>query len=257
MKKFLIVFLCLFLPVSALADKLPRITYEQVVSGEYYGQEVEINAIAVPMASYYNLTHFWSVEKEDGTFEIVDKSETRWCLSEEDYKKASNDEKKAIDEQDVLTLTVYFKNNGTPHIREFRLPGAMTSEQELECFIYAAFGVLALLIVLLIIMGKRKQNEYIPSVRKPQVIKTKFVDSSHTATSKTKTGSAVGRAAIGGLVAGPVGALVGAGTAKQKTVERHTTTFMVYYDDGSRKVETVSNGSYQYDRYMELLDMGD
>lgn len=243
--------------MAALADKLPQITYEQVVSGEYYGQEVEINAIAIPMVEYYNLTHFWSVEKEDGTFEIVDKSETRWCVSKEDYNKASNGEKKAIDEQEVLTLTVYFRNDGTPYIREFRLPGTMTDEQEIGCLFLVGLGMIALLIVCLIAMNKRKQAEYIPPVRKPQVIKTRFIDSSHTATSKTKTSSAVGRAAVGGLIAGPVGALVGAGTAKQKTVEHHTTTFMVYYDDGSKKVETVSNGSYQYDRYMQLLDMGD
>lgn len=94
---------------------------------------------------------------------------------------------------------------------------------------------------------------------KTEVIKTKIIDTSHTATvtSKAKTGSSVGRAVIGGAIAGPAGAMIGAGTAKRKVTvdEHHTTTFMVFYQDGTRNHDTVENGTELYHIYMEKLDI--
>ena len=91
------------------------------------------------------------------------------------------------------------------------------------------------------------------------IVKTKFIDSSHTATStsRTSTSSAIGRAAVGSMIAGPVGAVVGASTAKQRhTVnEHHTTTFMVYYSDGTHRHETVENNSSKYNLYMSKLEL--
>lgn len=91
------------------------------------------------------------------------------------------------------------------------------------------------------------------------IAKTKIIDTSHTATatSKAKTGSSVGRAVIGGAIAGPAGAMIGAGTAKRKVTvdEHHTTTFMVFYQDGTRNHDTVENGTELYHIYMEKLDI--
>ena len=91
------------------------------------------------------------------------------------------------------------------------------------------------------------------------IIKTKIIDTSHTATatSKAKTGSSIGRAVVGGAIAGPAGAMIGAGTAKKKVTvnEHHTTTFMVFYQDGTRNHDTVENGTELYHIYMEKLDI--
>jgi len=96
-------------------------------------------------------------------------------------------------------------------------------------------------------------------IKRETVIKTKFIDSSHTATSssRTKVGSAAGRAIVGGMIAGPVGAIIGGGTGKKKTTitEHHTTTFMVYYKDGTHKAETVENNTTRYQIYMDRLEM--
>lgn len=254
MKKLICVLFCfLLLPLNSFADELPSITFEQLVSGEYYGQEVEVNAKAVPMAKYYNLTHFWSIEKEDGTFEIVDKSETRWCLSEEDYKRASKKEQNAIDNQNVLVLTVYLRKDGLPNVSDFRLPGTMGVDSQI--FWLQIGCVVLLFICAIVLVAAFRSIRKNPPKRRPVPIKTRFVDSSHTVTSQTSTTSAIGRAVAGGMLAGSLGAIVGAGTARQKHVERHSTTFMVYYDDGSRKAETVMNGTHIYDEYMKLLDM--
>lgn len=94
---------------------------------------------------------------------------------------------------------------------------------------------------------------------RPCVVKTKIIDSSHTATSssQSKVGSAICRAAVGGFVAGPIGSIVGAGTAKQKTTvtEHHTTTFMIWYTNGTRQHKTVENNGDWYNMYMEKLDI--
>lgn len=105
---------------------------------------------------------------------------------------------------------------------------------------------------------KKKEAEKLETARQT-VVKTKFIDSSHTVTQTAtpKTGSAIGRAVVGDTVAGPVGAIVGASTAKQKvtTEEKHETTFMVWYSDGTRKHETVANGTELYNFYMDMLDL--
>lgn len=253
-KVFCLILILLSLVMVALGEN-SIISYEQLISGAYNGETIEVNAKAIPIIPYYNLIYLWAIEKEDGSFEVVDNSETRWCVTEEDYKRASSREKEALDNGEVFTLEIKLRKDGIPMVNSFRLQGSMSQEQMLQQYLWISLAVIFVMVCIAVVCFKR--SKYSPPKYRPVAVKTKFIDSSHTATSQIKTGSAVGRAAVGGLIAGPVGALVGAGTAKQKTVEHHTTTFMVYYDDGSRKAETVSNGSYQYKRYMELLDVGE
>lgn len=259
MKKVLCLWICLILMAITHISYAENtiVTYEQIVNGECNGQTIEIEAIPL-VIDYYNLRYVWAVKTADGDYEQVSETESRWCVSEDEYNKASSAEKDAFDNQDAFILTVSLREDGRPFVEEFRLPGTMSEDESMSLFFLVMVVLLVLCFVVLIVLGNKKQNDGAPIRRKlPEVVKTKFIDSSHTATSHAKTSSAVGRAAVGGMIAGPFGAIVGASTAKHKTTEHHTTTFMVYYDDGTRKVETVSNGSYQYDKYMRLLDMGD
>ena len=86
------------------------------------------------------------------------------------------------------------------------------------------------------------------------VVKTKILDSQSTMTSKGSVVSSASRAAVGNLVAGPIGAVVGASTGKRTYHEHKNTTFKVWYGDGSTKIKTVSNGSYDWKQYMEKLE---
>ncbi|MBR6521775.1 MAG: hypothetical protein IKT47_03825 [Oscillospiraceae bacterium] len=117
--------------------------------------------------------------------------------------------------------------------------------------------VIIAIILIIIITDKNRQN----TPTKRTVVKTRFVDSSHTATSSSqvKLGSAIARGAVGGLIGGPIGMVAGAVTAKKKNTvtEHHTTTFMVYYKNGNRKADTVDNSSDLYKLYMSKLDLGD
>ena len=123
------------------------------------------------------------------------------------------------------------------------------------CVIIVVTTIVCTSIVVVVSKSSNKKMEYLEQ----NVLKTKIIDTSHTATStsRAKTGSSIGRAVVGGMIAGPVGSIVGAGTAKRKTEvqERHTTTFMVFYKDGSRRHETVENGSKLYNFYMNKVEM--
>lgn len=87
-----------------------------------------------------------------------------------------------------------------------------------------------------------------------KVTKTRIVDSSHIATSRPSTSSAVGRAVVGGAFFGGLGAFIGALTAKEKVTEKHSTTFLVTLDDGSTYYKTVDNDTRWYHVYMNKLE---
>ena len=87
------------------------------------------------------------------------------------------------------------------------------------------------------------------------ILKTKYMSGDTIVTSKVSTSSAVGRAVVGNAIAGDVGAIVGASTAKQKVKEKQTTTFLVFYKDGHKNLETVENGTLTFEVYVDKLEI--
>lgn len=83
-------------------------------------------------------------------------------------------------------------------------------------------------------------------------IRTRILDGGTSATT-TKAGG-VGRAIAGGIVAGPIGAVVGAATAGHKTTSTNYTIFKVWYQDGHSEVEKVEHGTAKYKKYLELIE---
>jgi len=67
--------------------------------------------------------------------------------------------------------------------------------------------------------------------------------------SKKSLGSAVTRGAVGGALLGPVGLVGGAISAKNKS----ETTFTVVYKSGRREVVTVSNDSFEFEKYAKYV----
>ena len=68
--------------------------------------------------------------------------------------------------------------------------------------------------------------------------------------SKSKTGSAASRALVGDFVAGPIGGIVGATTAKRQVF----TKFLVEYESGRKTVETVKDNSIRFNELVQYLN---
>lgn len=98
----------------------------------------------------------------------------------------------------------------------------------------------------LCVLGAKKTGDKAKENGSGVIVKTKIVD----AYGKTSTASAVTRGAVGNVVAGPVGAIVGASTAKSN----RSTTFLIFYKDGKKRTVTVPNHSLEYQRYIKYLD---
>lgn len=89
------------------------------------------------------------------------------------------------------------------------------------------------------------------SKAKSKAVKTAILD--HTSGAMKGGGGGVGRAIIGGAIAGPAGAIVGAGTRKQKFTQNQYTMFKVWYGDGHTDIEKVSHNSPKYKKYLNLI----
>lgn len=83
-------------------------------------------------------------------------------------------------------------------------------------------------------------------------VKTKILD--HSNGQLVGNGGGVGRAIVGGAIAGEVGAIIGASTRKQKFTQKQYTIFRVWYQDGHDEVEKVEHGTAKYKRYLKLLE---
>lgn len=77
------------------------------------------------------------------------------------------------------------------------------------------------------------------------------------AVSKGSLGSALGRAAVGGMIAGGAGAFAGAVTGKRTTKFRGETTFRLTYGDGHTEIETVMDQTPIWEKYMKLVPAQD
>lgn len=92
--------------------------------------------------------------------------------------------------------------------------------------------------------------------REKTIVSVRILDSTGPVYgSRTSTTSAVGRAIVGDMLAGPTGAFIGAATAKQtpQRFSEGTMTFRITWSDGSQTTETVSKDSPQYRNLIEMV----
>ena len=129
------------------------------------------------------------------------------------------------------------------------------------------FGTVILIFVVAIVWGTiRKRNgksdrltsSVIEDIRdgKPlrTVVKAEIISHGDGyAVSKGSIGSALGRAAVGGFLAGGAGAVAGAATGKRTTKFRGETTFRLTYQDGHTEIETVMDHTPVWEKYMKLV----
>ena len=128
------------------------------------------------------------------------------------------------------------------------------------------FGTVILIFVVAIVWGTiRKRNgksdrltsSVVEEIRNSKplrtLVKAEILSTGNgRAVTRTSVGSALGRAAVGGMLAGSVGAVAGAATGKKTTRFRGETTFRLTYGDGHTEIETVSDGTPVWEKYMKL-----
>ena len=85
-----------------------------------------------------------------------------------------------------------------------------------------------------------------------RIVKTKILD--HGAGDIVGGGGGVGRAILGGFLAGGAGAVVGATTRKQRFKQEQYTVFKVWYSDGRTEIESVEHTSSKYETYLKLIE---
>ena len=79
-----------------------------------------------------------------------------------------------------------------------------------------------------------------------KIVRTTIIDTD----SRKSAASSIGRGIVGGFFLGGAGMFGGAMSGKNKK----TTTFLIEYEDGKQKVETVKNGSMSYNLYIKFLN---
>lgn len=257
MKKVLSIFLALLMFAPVVYAESTFATFEQITNGECNGQTVEVKAIALPIR-YHNFRYVWTVQKADGSYAQISTTDTRWCVTENEYNSANSTVKIAIDNQEPITLKVSISSSGLAKVEKMYVSNYMQEQwlnSETVLPVAGMLGCLAMIFIIAYFYDHSKRGKKLRMMAKAKPIKTKFIDSSHTVYTQRSTSSTIGRAVVGGAIGGGLGAMVGASTGRIKNTPIDKTTFMVYYDNGVHQVETVSNGSYQYKQYMELLDI--
>ena len=121
----------------------------------------------------------------------------------------------------------------------------VTKQSPLNLLLCVIMGVLLLVVAYLLFKSAKKAEEKAQESGNV-IVKTKIVD----AYGKTSTASAATRGVVGNAVAGPVGAIVGATTAKSN----RSTTFVIFYKNGKKKTRTVPNNSFEYQKYIKYLE---
>ena len=120
------------------------------------------------------------------------------------------------------------------------------------------FWILVIFVIVVVYAVKKEMNG---SSTQKQVSSCVLIGSVTNLDSKTKTsaGSAIGRGIVRGALLEPAGAIIGAGTAKKKTVTKEVDTgerkFLVEYTDGTRSEEIAKVGTSRYQYLMSKVKM--
>lgn len=88
------------------------------------------------------------------------------------------------------------------------------------------------------------------------IVRTTIIDDSASSyKTKKSTTSAVGRAVVGGAIAGPVGSIVGASTAKGSVqeIKGKKVRFLIEYANGKKKTEDVKIDSRRYKELIQYM----
>lgn len=126
--------------------------------------------------------------------------------------------------------------------------------------IYFAITIPIILIIYSLKVDSDRKKEKAQLLRRIRKTKLIAITNGSGSRSHTTTHGAISRAAIGTLVAGPVGGIIGASTARTHTYTTNDPPkymFIVYYKNGKHKRDTVTEKDWKFEIYMDHIDLGD
>lgn len=272
MKRILVLMIALLFVMTAAFAETHYLTYEDLQKDLYDGYRTEVIAVA-KQTGFSDYPYVWCIQKADGSYEQIIRNDPDsfrkciraqggytdkgWAMKQSDVDGYKKSVREGILNGYPMRLSIAIYGLDEVNVYDVK-PMNGVPFVETVGFLYLILVVAIITGVVMIILATRSmKRQYDNRVVPPKVIKTKFIDSSHTVHTQRSTTSTIGRAIVGEMIAGDLGGIIGATTGRNKNREVHMTTFMLYYDNGEKKVETVSNGSLMYKKYMELLDMGD
>lgn len=102
------------------------------------------------------------------------------------------------------------------------------------------------------IVQKRQEKHELATT----IVHTTIIDDSASSYKiKKSTTSVIGRAVVGGVIAGPIGSIVGAGTAKGSVqeIKGKKVRFLIEYANGKKKTEDVKIDSRRYKELIQYM----
>lgn len=239
----------------------PDVYYEDVISGEYVGEDVCVKARRdLGSRSLWEL----EIENKAGEFVAVD-GDDDWSIRYTLFDQCGEEVEKAYKNGEPVKVKLAIYKDGEARILDVyeydhTTFGAIADSAPMILGIVAVGAVVIVIFVVALSMSgptRRYRNEPAPDNRNIRtIVRVQILDSTGPAYgSKTSTASAVGRAIVGDMIAGPTGAFIGAATAKQNTarVNDGTMTFRIYWSDGSQTTETYTKGTIMYDKLIKLV----
>lgn len=264
MKGFIAV--CLVICVALVgmlvaATTYPDVYYEDVVSGEYVDEYVCVKARRDMTAR-----NLWEIEIENkaGEFVAVD-GDDDWSIRYTLFDECGEELEKAYKNGEPVKVKLTIYKDGDARILdvypyEHTTGGAALEGLTASMPILLVGGIVVVVVFAVLAMSgpTRTYRQEPPRENRHErtIVSVRIMDSTGPAYgSRTSTASAVGRAVVGDMLAGPTGAFIGAATAKQKPVKVNdgTMTFRITWSDGSQTTETVTKGSYMYRKLIDMV----
>lgn len=216
------------------------ITYEQYESGEFKEEEVLIEAVLQPkFAGHYRIE--W--DKHHPDYEVNDNKVSSEAKKSLDVKRYG---RQVYDITSEVLVTANIDKWNRLEVVDVRLVTQSSAADLSRRMCYGMAVCLALLAIWLwIAVDDPKHTTRTPP---PKPIKTKLLG----ITGASQTTGGAGGAMVGAALGGVIGAGIGA-AATSKTRNYNRATFEVLYDNGEKRIETVSEGMGNYDKYMRLL----
>lgn len=259
MKRFAAILLLMILVLCATASAEEFATYEDIVFQRRVGQVILVEARGERIDRNRN-EYRLKIRCEDGSYKCVNPSNDKWVITLRKYIYMSKDTRDALKYGKPLILTLEMRKGIQPNFLEISSRDAYQKQAASQRYntidvntVLLIISILALglgLLICFVYIYKAYRKKH----PKPVPVSTRILNASRSFREYYSSMEVLGRMALGDMVAGDLGALAFAQTARPHRYEDVKVIFLVRYDNGKNKVETVDAYSDKCQRYLAILE---